>query len=272
MLRKAVILNGATAFLMPFPQYSMPQSTLTVQFILRDFWRFLKKPQDEAQAQNFSLSPTFILFLTLFIIRAAGILLEINGFQPLILHFNGDELQKQVHTDYGIADRVVGSLISAPLFEELAYRWGLRFSPLRTAASLGLIFFYWLPYGGTYSATIIEVLDDPGFYLMVSMALITGLTAYTLLSISVFEQPIRRWWERNFGWVFYTSSLLFGLMHIFNVREVTATVVSLAIFITFQQITMGLFNGYVRMRYGFGQAIVQHSLFNLLPMVIGLLQ
>ncbi|GHB54501.1 hypothetical protein GCM10007390_04420 [Persicitalea jodogahamensis] len=250
----------------------MPHDTFTIQFILRDFWRFLKKPECKKQAKDFSLSPTLKLFLALLIIRFIGIILEINGFQPLILHFTGEELQKQVHADYGIADRVVGSLISAPLFEELAYRWGLRFSPLRTAASLGLIVFYWLPYGGTYSTTIIEVLDDPGFYLMVGMALITGLTAYALFSISVFEQPIRRWWEQNFGWVFYTSSLLFGLMHVFNVSEVTATVVTLAFFITFQQITMGLFNGYVRMRYGFGQAILQHSLFNLLPVLIGLLQ
>lgn len=248
----------------------MPETQPTLKFILRDFWRFLLKPTYEDQAYDFSIRLALQLFLALFITRFVGILIELNAFQPLVLHFTGEALQKQEKVSGGLADFLIGSLFSAPVFEELAYRWGLRFSPLRVAVSLGLLAFYWLPYGGSYSTTIVKVLDEPGFYLVVGMALIVGLTAYALLRISVFEKNIRHWWVRNFGWVFYTSSLLFGLMHIFNVREVTATVVSLAFFITFQQITMGLFNGYVRMRYGFGQAIVQHSLFNLVFVLIHL--
>lgn len=248
----------------------MPETKPTLKFILRDFWRFLLKPICEDQRYDFSIRLALQLFLVLFIIRSVSIILELNAFRPLILHFTGETLQKQEQVGGGLADFLIGSLLSAPLFEELAYRWGLRFSPLRVAVSLGLLAFYWLPYGGSYSTNILEVLDEPGFYLMVSMGLTVGLTVYALLRISFFEQTLRHWWEQHFGWVFYASSLLFGLMHIFNVREVTATVVSLAFFITFQQITMGLFNGYVRMRYGFGQAVVQHSLFNLVFVLIHL--
>jgi len=246
----------------------MPEKQPTLKRILRDFWRFLLKPTYEDQACDFSIRLALQLFLALFIIRSVGIILEIKAFQPLVLHFTGEVLQKQEQVSGSLAAFLIGSLLSAPVFEELAYRWGLWFSPLRVAVSLGLIAFYWLPYGGSYSTTIVEVLDDPGFYLMVGIALVVGFTIYALLRISFFEQTIRYWWTQRFGWVFYTSSLLFGLMHIFNVREVTATVVSLAFFITFQQITMGLFNGYVRMRYGFGQAILQHALFNLVFVLI----
>jgi len=248
----------------------MPETKPALKQILRDFWRFLLKPTHEDQGHGFSIRLALQLFLALFIIRAVGIMLEINGFQPLVLHFTGEALQKQEQVSGNMADFLIGSLLSAPVFEELAYRWGLRFSPLRVAVSLGLIAFYWLPYGGSYSTSIVEVLDDPGFYLMVGMALVVGFTVYALLRISFFAQTIRHWWTRHFAWVFYGSSLLFGFMHIFNVREVTVTVASLAFFITFQQITMGLFNGYVRMRYGFGQAIVQHSLFNLVFVLIHL--
>ena len=248
----------------------MPEKNLTLKIILHDFWRFLLKPNHEEQRYDFSIPLALKLSLALFIIRFVGILLEIYSFRPLVLHFAGEALQKQEHANNGLIDMLIGSLISAPLSEELAYRWGLRFSPLRVAVSVGMIAFYWLPYGGSYSTSIVEVLDQPGFYLMVGMALVVGLTVYALLRISFFEQTIRHWWGQHFGWVFYASSLLFGLMHIFNVHEVTATVVSLAFFITFQQITMGLFNGYVRMRYGFGQAVVQHSLFNLVPVLIRL--
>ena len=248
----------------------MPQSTATVSFILRDFWRFLKKPNHSQPPQEFSLSPTLKLFLAIFIVRSLGVILEMKGIQPLILSFTGHELEKQEHFAEGLADMLVGPLLSAPVFEELAYRLGLRFSPLRTAVSVGLIVFYWLPYGGTYATNIAKVLDDPGFYLMAGVALVTGLTAYALFKIPFFEQSIQDWWQRNFGWVYYVSSLLFGLMHIFNVRDVTATVVSLSFFITFQQIVFGFFNGYVRMRYGFGQAVVQHALFNLVAVLIRL--
>ena len=248
----------------------MTGATMPIKFILRDFWGFLKKPTYYETINTFSTYLAFKLFIGFFIIRILGIILEINGFHPLVLYFTGHELQKQQHPDHGIVSLLIGALFSAPLLEETAYRWGLRFSPLRKAVSLGLIIFYWLPYGGTYSTTITRVLAEPGFYLMVGMGLVAGLTSFALLRIPYFEQKVGHWWKRNFGGIFYASSLLFGLMHIFNVREITPTVVSLAFFITFQQILLGLFNGYVRMKYGFAQAILQHALFNLVPVIIQL--
>lgn len=240
-----------------------------IRKLLFDFFLFLKKPNTVICVGNNSLSITFQLFICLFIIRMAGIVLEIQGFRPLILYFTRHELARQ-QVDSSLTGLLLGALVMAPLLEETAYRWGLRFSPLRTSVSLGLIVFYWLPYGGTYSTNILGVLNQPGFYLMVAMAFITGLTAFTLFRIPYFEQKIRQRWARYFGWIFYLSALLFGLMHVFNVREISLAIVSLAPFITFQQIVLGLFNGYVRMRYGFRQAIIQHSLFNVLPVLIQL--
>lgn len=249
----------------------MKENSATIKFLLQDFWEFLKKPAYQESSHDFSLNLAFKLFIGFFVVRFLEIILEINGFHPLVRYLTGQELQKQVHSDLGVVHLLVGSLVSAPLFEELAYRWGLRFSPVRTAVSLGLIVFYWLPYGGTYStASLVRVISEPGFYLMLGMGLVVGLTAFFLFHMDYFEQKIERGWGQNFGWIFYSSSLLFGLMHIFNVREITPMVVSLAFFITFQQILFGLFNGYVRIKYGFAQAVVQHALFNLVPVVIQL--
>jgi uncharacterized protein len=249
----------------------MNETPTQKEFILHDFWAFLKTPAYLTCQRDFSISLAFKLFISFFVIRFLGIILEIKGFHPLVSFFTGQEIQKQQHLDLGIVNLLVGSLISAPLFEELAYRWGLRFSPARTAVSLGLTAFYWLPYGGTYSTgSLREVIGEPGFYIMVGMGLVVGFTAFSLLRMDYFEHQVAQWWRRNFGWIFYGSSLLFGLMHIFNVQKITPTVVSLAFFITFQQILLGLFNGYVRMRYGFIQAVVQHALFNLVPVVIQL--
>lgn len=249
----------------------MNQTPTSQELILPDFWTFLKNPTYLPQQRVFSLSLAFKLFISFFIIRLVGILLEIKGFHPLVFYLTGQEIQKQQHPDLGIMSMLVGSLVSAPLFEEIAYRWGLRFSPVRTAVSLGLIVFYWLPYGGTYStASLMSVISEPGFYLMLGMGVVVALTAFALFRMDYFEHRVGRWWERNFGPVFYSSALLFGLMHIFNVSDLTLTVVTLAPLITFQQILLGLFNGYVRMKYGFVQAIVQHALFNLVPVLIQL--
>ena len=243
---------------------------LTPGFILRDFWRFLKKPDYKEQSQFFSLRAVLLLFLVCSFLHILSILLEVFGFRPLLSSILGGELGRQTQPYYGLADWLIGSLVSAPIFEELAYRCGLRFSPLKVAVSVGLITFYWLPFGGTYATRIIEVADQPGFYLMLGSALVVGLTAYALLSVPYFKQTAAGWWRRNFAWVYCFSSLLFGLMHIFNVRDITPTVAGLAVFITFQQIVFSFFNGYVRMRYGFGQAVVQHSLFNLVFVLIHL--
>lgn len=249
----------------------MQEKLPTLKFLLQDFWGFLKKPVHQEPSHAFSLPLAIKLFLGFFIIRFVGIILEINGFNPLVLYIIGHDIQKQEHPDLGIMHLVVGALLSAPLFEELAYRWGLQFSPVRTAVSLGLIAFYWLPYGGTYSPdSLLNVIGEPGFYLMLGMGLVVGGTAFAFFHMDYFEDKVGQWWKRNFGVVFYISALLFGLMHIFNVREITPTVVSLAFFITFQQTLLGFFNGYVRMKYGFAQAVVQHALYNLVPVVIQL--
>lgn len=241
------------------------------EFILHDFWAFLKKPTYLTRQRDFSLSLAFKLFISFFVIRFFGVMLEIKGFHPLVFYFTGQEIQRQQHPDLGLISLLVGSLVSAPLFEEIAYRWGLRFSPTRTAVSLGLIVFYWLPYGGTYSTgSLMRVVSEPGFYLMLGMGLVVGFTSFALFRMDYFKHRVGRWWERNFGLVFYMSSLLFGLMHIFNVSDLTLTVVTLAPLITMQQILLGLLNGYVRMKYGFVQAIVQHALFNLVPVLIQL--
>ncbi|TDB65880.1 CPBP family glutamic-type intramembrane protease [Arundinibacter roseus] len=239
-----------------------------MRIILRDFWNFLKKPHSSQLPEVSTFKKTLHLFLALFVIRLISLVLEINAFRPLIRHLTGSEVARQYHS-FDAVDFVVSALLIAPLVEEAAYRLGLRFHPVQTAISLGLVAFYWLPFGGTYSYTsLLSVAQLPGFYLMVFVSSVVGLTAYALFKIPYVGSQIAGKWNQQFGWIFYISSLLFGLMHVFNVREITWAVVVLAPVITFQQLVFGLFNGYVRMRYGFIQAVIQHALFNLLPVLI----
>lgn len=237
-------------------------------FILKDFLAFLRNPTYSLSDVPVRLRVVLALFVALTFFRIAAIATDVWLIRPLAKVLSQQELARQTVYSTSMLELVVGSLVMAPLVEELAYRWGLHFSPTRTALSLGLIVFYWLPFGGTYSTNILAVLDQPGFYLMISMAAVAGLTVFALLRIPLLEASFRRYWQQRFGPVFYLSSLLFGLMHIFNVAELTWSVWLLAPFITVQQIVFGLFNGYVRMRFGFVHAVLQHALFNLIPLLL----
>ncbi|GAB3179136.1 CPBP family glutamic-type intramembrane protease [Telluribacter humicola] len=237
-------------------------------FILKDFLHFLRHPTYLLSEVPVRVRVVFGLFLILSIFRIAAIVADVWLIRPLAKVLSDQELARQTVYSTSFVELVVGSLVMAPLVEELAYRWGLRFSPARTAVSVGLIVFYWLPFGGTYSTNILNVLDQPGFYLMVTMAAVAGLTMFALLSVPLLEASVSRRWHRYFGSIFYITSLLFGLMHIFNVADLTLSVWLLAPFITVQQIVFGLFNGYVRMRFGFVHAVLQHALFNLIPLML----
>lgn len=242
---------------------------MTIRTIGLDFWQFLKKPDYGISAYPLTFKAVLLVFVSLLILRMVGVFVEVNCLRPIVADLTGQELARQSFS-FGTTEFLLSALVAAPLLEETAYRLGLKFTPAQTALSIGLIAFYWLPFGGTYSTSIVRVLNQPGFYLMAGVALITGLTAYALFSIPYLSHTIQKQWQRSFGWIFYISALLFGIMHVFNVREMSWTVVVLAPFITFQQLLFGLFNGYVRMRFGFVQAVIQHALFNLVPVSIHL--
>jgi uncharacterized protein len=179
-----------------------------IRFVLRDFFHFLSKPGGMLPGVPgiFSSRVAVILFLSLSVIRFTGIFVEVAGLRPLVMYFTGQELARQ-QVSSSTVGLFIGALVMAPLLEETAYRWGLRFNPLRTSVSMGLVSFYWLPYGGTYSTTIVDVLNKPGFYLMVATALVTFLTTYALLSVPFLRQQVEHKWKRNFGWIFYASVL-----------------------------------------------------------------
>ena len=234
---------------------------------LRDFFRFLRVPTPEFRQVPLTLRTVLLLFVAISVLRLGSVLLDAGVLRPLVRALLGQELARQTFPAQW-PELLVGALLVAPWLEELAYRWGLRFSAERVGWSVGLVVFYWLPLGGTYFTNLRRVLDQPGFYLMVLVALAAGLTTYALLRVPLLAASFQRRWERYFGVLFYGSALLFGLMHLFNVRELSATTWLLAPLITIQQLVFGLANGYVRVRYGFGQAVVQHMLFNLVPILL----
>lgn len=74
----------------------------------------------------------------------------------------------------------------------------------------------------------------------------------------------------NFKWIFYTSAVLFALVHITNFESST-TVYLLTPLLVLPQLILGLLLGYIRVRLGLHWSMLLHACYNgilFLPVVI----
>ena len=69
-----------------------------------------------------------------------------------------------------------------------------------------------------------------------------------------------------FKWVYYSFSILFGLLHIFT-YNIDSTHLPYIPFITLTQTFSGFLFGYVRVIYGFWYGVLLHSLINVLGVI-----
>ena len=94
--------------------------------------------------------------------------------------------------------------------------------------------------------------------------LLLAVVIAPLLEESMFRAPM--WLFRKmkqFSYVFYVLTLIFGFYHIFN-YELSTTVLLLAPILVFPQICIGAFLGFIRVRFGFWWAVLLHACYNFL--------
>lgn len=90
--------------------------------------------------------------------------------------------------------------------------------------------------------------------------------------ISLFPQSktsISRFWTKKFGYVFYISAIAFALIHISN-YDSNGKIIYLIPFLVLPQFIMGLFLGYLRVRYNFMLGYFMHALHNAIFITVGL--
>lgn len=130
---------------------------------------------------------------------------------------------------------IVAALFFAPIIEEFIFRYFLvykRFNPLR-----------------------LFIKTTPKF---------SNEFAFTE------EKSIDEKWNRILPYVFYTSALLFGLMHLMN-YEFNTVVLLLFPLLTMVQLNLGLLAGYLRVRLNFGSAVLLHIIHNAIFVSVTLL-
>ncbi len=152
-----------------------------------------------------------------------------------------------------LAEDLFSYLLIAPILEELLYRGWLtgRCAALRFAV-----------YGFVAEALFIAALflDEPAadiVGLMAAGVVLAGLLQW--LATRDRDRQVTLWFSRNFHWLVWGSSLMFGLIHLGNYEPLTHP---LGVLVVLPQTIGGLLLAYTRTRIGLGAAIAQHAAYN----------
>ena len=65
-----------------------------------------------------------------------------------------------------------------------------------------------------------------------------------------------------FKYAFYVFALLFGYMHIFNYQDLNSNIILFSPILVAPQVVVGLYLGFIRIKFGLQWSIALHALFN----------
>lgn len=139
-----------------------------------------------------------------------------------------------------------------PFVEELLFRLALRLGKLNVAVFLG-IFIYFI-FGGPISK--FDIYNIYYLYLI--------LISLTVSVISYFYLSIKNiiFLEQKKCWLIIFSIVLFGLIHIYNIKILHWQLILFYPFFVLPQMIMGYFITILRLKYGFFWGLSLHVLIN----------
>ena len=237
--------------------------------------------------------------LSIFFVFIAGIILYLV---TSLLNVNIND------SDHAVADLLQNSpmlitiylgVISAPLFEEIAFRLIIKTDNKKILA-LGLGGFSWFMFlffnqliqeltnfdqdimfklfDGLYENLFLPLSNLPFInsdfafilsYFLVGLLGVLALTGFFYLILNFIPQKqITTFSQKRAGWILYTTSLLFAFIHITN-YEIRFWY--LFIVLTLPQFVISLFLAFLRVRIGFIWAVVMHAVHNgilLIPITV----
>ncbi|MBJ7255150.1 MAG: CPBP family intramembrane metalloprotease [Sphingomonadaceae bacterium] len=235
--------------------------------VFPDLWAFLKHPTvGEATYIWTPLIWRQILLLFLFdLVLLLPIYFYFVGYDEFLLVIGTETPENTGFDDYDSLWTLWLSIgLVAPLVEEPMFRGWLKGTPrqlLLLALMIGTLLLL-LALGP------INDLPPWGFVFLV-MAFIAAV-ATALLEIEARTQsnaPTVPMFDRHFRTIFWTSAVLFGLVHVSNYEGGT---VWAAVPMVLPQLTAGLLLGFARLRFGIRASILLHSASNsiLIPLIV----
>lgn len=229
--------------------------------LLYQLLNFLKKPtanelQPLSTAQKIHktlllLSWSFVVVLLIGL--TLTVIISLSGFQ-------GTNLIDSLLEEDNLLITIVLATIIAPALEETIFRLSLKPNTNYLALTLA-----------TLTILILSRIQQtiPLLILTATIPLFAALYAQTLRQTQA-QTFITKVYTNHFRIIFYSSAILFGLVHMLNYTDIQSGGAILPLLIIPQTI-IGIILGYTRLQYGFKYGILLHGLYNaslLIPALI----
>ena len=194
----------------------------------QDFLAFLKHPSEQPDPIQTRQQKAKRLFSLLVIDMAVSVVLVtvISGVEKLgLVDFKNHQMTKLMN-QLPISILILLVVVIAPFFEELLFRLYLRFKYNFLAQSILLL----SSVAGAQNKSKLEIF-------------------------------LKNLWSKNFKTILYLSAILFAYVHIFN-YEYSTTILLLSPILIAPQFVIGLFLGYLRMKYNLVLGYFMHAIHN----------
>lgn len=229
------------------------------QEILSQFWLFLRGHDFE---KNQAGNP----YLTLVKLSVINTLIAITVVMAMFMIFSlidfvtgldlKESTKNSVLNSYSQIDFFLIGVLLAPTLEELCFRFSLKPSQISISISIGLFL-------GAYLSKWIFFGWSIPTHLMLSIGIAS--LVYFFLRVRNFEPSLS---PKKLIFFCYFSSLVFGLIHLRNQKDIEWYEIVFSPIITMPQIALGLFLSYARLRFGLQYSIAVHILNNFLVFCI----
>lgn len=215
-------------------------------------------PQRAALRRNIEYLVKSYLWCLLLIIIATVILSVFDKIITLVI--NDRSIYKQfkdsiIHLKHSFGPySVVVFAFVGPLLEEIVFRLPLNLSKFSFALAASVITFRIL--GNSFINYNVHSINN-NIYTIISIIIFIIINSYFPLKWLAYLRG------KPFRFFFYAIALIFGVIHVSNIKNIDNSMLFFYPFFTIPQLIIGLFVGNIRMQRGFIWGFLLHSLINL---------
>lgn len=236
---------------------------------LDNLFLFLKKPYNQVETEETSSLYKTKVLLRVFILIFLALLLY-NLFLAIVIElsdFSGPThfLEYSIKDNTGSTSKIALFLfvILTPILEEFIFRYPLSslscnklsasfalFSSLKITNYFGSIL--WHPNNSIFAIA--------SYYIyLICISFLLFYLFKVILFYTLKNDIIRKFWNRKFGLIFYTSAILFACAHNGALNLTKSAFYTYLLFL-FPYFMMGISLGYIRIKLNLSYAIVLHYL------------
>ncbi len=235
--------------------------------LISELITYLRSPRSDVEHREvwyIKIFNTLRLWSLGFVIGIVAVLIG-NYFLEQTGYDHDEFAITQLFEEVSVVTFLLMILVWAPISEEIAFRFGLRFSPFRLGTQItGLIFFSLLHFEvDLIPQFIFEDIGSWGEILVLGSFFVFGVILISIfLNIHLVKKRVERVFRKYFAFIFYILAIIFAILHMGNYQDNWLELWYLAPLLVMPQFLLALIASFLRMYYGFIWAVIVHGLNN----------